>query len=165
MPASSVHLIPTPHHLPAPRRHRLLPGQLAGVRGQLLLVLPLREVLARGGQVLPAGERAPGGRQLQGGAGETRPFPGCSWEAGPAALLLFGNQRKGPEAEVQHSLGKAVVRQSPILGGGALQPGAGGGGWAGERVTSDRSGDRIQGPWAWLKNTVQTLSPFLLDVG
>nr|XP_025719974.1 translation initiation factor IF-2-like isoform X4 [Callorhinus ursinus] len=66
---------------PLPQRHGegLLPGQLAGVRGQLLLVLPLREVLGRGGPVLPAGERPPGGGGLLGGA-EICPAPYGSCE-------------------------------------------------------------------------------------
>ena len=100
----------------------MLPGQLAGVRGQLLLVLSLREDLAGGREALPAGERAPGGRQLQGGAGERG--PGYARGAGQAALVLFSNQRKRPEAEVWPSAGKFMAKRPLILRGGTLAPGA-----------------------------------------
>ncbi|XP_044939179.1 collagen alpha-1(I) chain isoform X1 [Mustela putorius furo] len=74
----------------------LLPSQLAGVRGQLLLVLPLREALAGRGPVLPAGKRAPGGRQLPGGA-EVCPAPHGAGEHldgphGPERALEVGGR-------------------------------------------------------------------------
>ena len=44
--------------------------------------------------------------------------------AGQAALVLFSNQRKRPEAEVWPSAGKFMAKRPLILRGGTLAPGA-----------------------------------------
>ncbi|XP_017387207.1 asialoglycoprotein receptor 2 isoform X4 [Cebus imitator] len=77
LPAPACEALPHGPALPdlpdgAPPQQRLpkdlLPRQLGGAPSQLLLVLSLGEGLGRGGEVLPAGERALGGHQLLGGA-------------------------------------------------------------------------------------------------